>query len=371
MKNKILIMALISTALISLQIQSSESSYEPDLNSADTSKFEQVFILGLQGDLTATLKFLDTLSDSSLTQRQADIRQKIYSRYKQLNEDYKFISKDSTINKLIGIYLNYWRNALLDNSSFEKYDVELTREVTGFLRENYPEVSNASETDINEKFPQYLQDYLMTKRIFAATGKTGMFFDLLLHGKESEVIYEVTIPEEKINVKVVFMEDVISNGWEDYATFGKYYPGGWATSDALYCIKESYDLNSENFLVSYLKHEGKHFADYKLFPKLTGADLEYRAKLVELSAAKVNLYSLIKFFSMNSIYDKQNPHGFANFCVIRDLTKQLFGTEMETDIEKWKTISTDNINNAAAILLKQNTNNLKKAGAETVSEFIK
>lgn len=371
MMKKIIIPALISTALISFQVSGSDKQEETSADNPDTTKFEKVFVSGLQGNINAALTFLDTLNDAQLTPRQEDIKKKFYSRFRTKDEDYKYISTDENINRLIGIYTTYWRNALLDNASIERHDSELTENVVGFLKANYDIAAGKTDTDMQENFPQYLQDYLLSKGIYAATGKTGMFFDLLLHAKESEVIYKVTTPEDTIDVKVVFMEEIISNGWEDYATFGKFYPGGWATTDALYCVRESYDLESENFLVSYLKHEGKHFADYKQFPKLGGTDLEYRAKLVELSEAKKNVYSLIYFFSLNAKYDKQNPHGFANFCLVRNLSGKIFNEEMVTDIEKWKTISMDNINKAAGELLKQNTEELKKAGAETVTDYIK
>ena len=41
-------------------------------------------------------------------------------------------------------------------------------------------------------------------------------------------------------------------------------------------------FESERFLVSLLKHEAQHTVDMKRFPGITPAELEYRAKLVEL-----------------------------------------------------------------------------------------
>ena len=371
MKNKIIIPALISIALFSIHPHNMNVKSESNLKNPDTSKFEQVFFLGLQGNITNVLSYLDTLHDENLTERQTEIKQKYYSRFRNNDENYKFITTDIEVIDLMKLYHNYWRGALLDNSLIKQFDSSLTKSVTGFLKKNYNNIINKSEQDLNENFPEYLQEYLLTRRIYAAAGKTGMFFDLLLHAKETEIIYDVTTPEDTIKVKVVFMEDIISNGWEDYATLGKYYPGGWATTDALFCVKESYDLGSENFLVSYLKHEGKHFADYKQFPKLGGTDLEYRAKLVELSEAKTSLYILINFFSRNAKYDRQNPHGFANFCILRDLSHLIFNGELVTDTEKWKTIAFDEINKQATYLLKKNTEDLKQAGAETVIDYIK
>ena len=59
--------------------------------------------------------------------------------------------------------------------------------------------------------------------------------------------------------------------------------GGWASPDGtINCIEQAYDFESERFLVSLLKHEAQHTVDMKQFPGITPAELEYRAKLVEL-----------------------------------------------------------------------------------------
>ncbi|MBN8571443.1 MAG: hypothetical protein J0M18_17605, partial [Ignavibacteria bacterium] len=174
----------------------------------------------------------------------------------------------------------------------------------------------------------------------------------------------------KVTVKVIFMNEVVTMGWEDYATLGRYYPGGWATDKELFCVGSAYDTASENFNVSYLQHEGQHFSDYKVFPKLTGPDLEYRAKLVELTYAKESIYNLINFFIHNSNYDRSNPHAFGNFCVIRDISNKLFDGKTESDIEKWKAVPGEKINKIAKELLITNTKLIKEAGSDTVSEFI-
>ena len=165
------------------------------------------------------------------------------------------------------------------------------------------------------------------------------------------------------------MDNFITLGWEEYATLGKHYPGGW-TSDAIYCVKRAYDLKSEDFLVSLLAHEGRHFADNKLFPKLTSADLEYRAKFTELSIAKKTIYQLIDFFIDNANYESDNGHNIADYCVIRDLSKELFNVEFEKDKVKWHKINVLTINKIAYKLLQKNTKELKVIG-RNVEKLIK
>lgn len=70
----------------------------------------------------------------------------------------------------------------------------------------------------------------------------------------------------------------------DYLSFGKVGTGGWASGKdgTINCIEQAYDFESESFLVSLLKHEAQHTVDMKRFPEITPAEMEYRAKLVEL-----------------------------------------------------------------------------------------
>ena len=69
----------------------------------------------------------------------------------------------------------------------------------------------------------------------------------------------------------------------DYLTFGRFGTGGWASPNGtINCVEQAYDFESERFLVSLLKHEAQHTIDMKQFPGITPAELEYRAKLVEL-----------------------------------------------------------------------------------------
>ena len=69
----------------------------------------------------------------------------------------------------------------------------------------------------------------------------------------------------------------------DYLTFGRFGTGGWASPDGtINCVEQAYDFESERFLVSLLKHEAQHTVDMKQFPGIAPAELEYRAKLVEL-----------------------------------------------------------------------------------------
>jgi hypothetical protein len=151
------------------------------------------------------------------------------------------------------------------------------------------------------------------------------------------------------------MNNFITLGWEEYATLGVYFPGGWATDKGLFCVRKAYDMQSENFLISYLAHEGTHFSDYKKFPGLPGNELEYRAKLTELSLAKETLYKTIDFFINNAVKGSDSPHANADYAVINNLSGMLFNEEFVSDYNKWKSVPFDSINSVSHKLFEKNT----------------
>jgi hypothetical protein len=336
----------------------------------DSTIFDNLLIQALQGKMAPVLSALDTLEDAHLKKEQVNMKEVLLHRFREQREQYDFRTSDSSLIALMRIYHRYWRRALLDSTSWRAQDSALAEEVCAHLRRNRKDLPIGEPDSLAGYWQEVLQRYLQAHGYHSAVGKTGQFYDLLLHAQETAVHYPVVTPEDTLDVTVIFMDSVISNGWEGYATVDTYYPGGWATSDALYCSHNSYDLSSEDFAVSYLKHEGKHFADYAGFPALQSADLEYRAKLVELAAANTTLISTIRFFAQNSEHDPRNPHGLANFCVIRDLSRVLFQNEREEDIEAWRALPIVSIQHTAAMLLLKNTQDLQSAGASTVISFI-
>lgn len=332
--------------------------------------FFQFYNYALQGDVPKALTMAIDFPDSSLSDEQVKTKQKFINRFKNFSDEFTYNTKEQSVLDIIEIYRGYWTEVLLKRVEPDTAEKKLQQNVSDYLYKNYFANLNEYKQKVHDDFTDYLQKFLVDHGIKSATGKTAGIYDLLLWAREDHNDYNVTLPESKVTVKVVFMNDVVTMGWEDYATLGRYYPGGWATDKELFCVGSAYDTTSENFKVSYLQHEGQHFSDYKVFPKLTGPDLEYRAKLVELSYAKESIYSLINFFIHNSNKDRNNPHAFGNFCVIRDISGKLFDGKTESDIEKWKAIPVEKINKIAKEFLITNTKLMKEAGADKVSEFI-
>ena len=375
MKNTIiLIIALILTAGIFSCNEQQKLNNETKEEQFD---FKQAYNLVFQGNMSGALELLDTIPDSKLTIDQKKIKDKYYKRFRYQNE------KNDWIVPLLEIFHSYWREVLLDYNAIESADVKLKTKLTDFLyernfinseipRDTVFERLDNFQNGIVKKEDNYLFEFIKSKGFYGMPlGKTANYYDLLWWAKQTEKIYEIKLPENDVNVKVIFMEDFISNGWIDYATFGQQMAAGWAEKDALYCVKKVYDTSSEKFQVSYLTHEAQHFADYISFPLLESIDLEYRAKLAEMCTAKETVHELLSKFINMSDNDRRNAHPFASFCVIRDLSKEIFNQEFVTDIKEWEKISYQEINKASIKLIKQNTTNLNNVGPENVTEFIK
>lgn len=337
---------------------------------ADTLAFEykKIYAYCLDGHVTVALELLNSYSTTALSANDANFKTAFENRFKGPEDKSDFLeNREPGITALLKIYQGYWRQALLDNS--RSYDSMLIEQVAGYLKQHHPPAANlVAHAD---SIDTYLAGFIKAQHLYTTGfGKTGKFYDLLVWKTQRDTTYSFSLSNERTVSRVILMNDFITLGWEEYATLNKYYPGGWATKEALYCVQKAYDMNSENFLISYLAHESRHFADFKRFPKLTSADLEYRAKLTELSMAKKTLYDIIAFFSRNANQQSENGHAVANYCVVRDMSKALFKVDFEKDKTSWQKLSIKKINRTAFALLKKNTRALQK-NAAAIESYIK
>lgn len=326
----------------------------------------RIYATALDGNIRSVLQLVNV--DSNLLAPAArKLKFKFEKRFTYGNDENIYPAYSSPFDSLLKIYVAYWRTSLLSPDS--NYDIQFEEELSNFLASHYPPskilTSTTNKDSIDDYLSRYLKEYLESIHLHSTGfGKTGKLLDLLVWKTQNDTIYKFRLNGDQMEVPIVMMEDFITLGWEEYATLGKYYPGGWTTKQSLFCVKRAYDLTSEDFLISYLAHEGRHFADYKLFPKLKSPDLEYRAKLVEISLAKKTLYESIDFFINNGNCNSDNGHSKANYCVIRDLSRNIFSKAFEADKIKWRTIPADKINMAAAAILRSNTRALQLKGRD-------
>ena len=139
-------------------------------------------------------------------------------------------------------------------------------------------------TDADEELlAERLQAAFEANGYHALFGKTQGYYGPYVWRETVPTVYRVELPDGTAEYTVNILKGFVFRSWMDYLTFGRYGTGGWASPDGtINCVEQAYDFESERFLVSLLKHEAQHAVDMKRFPEITPAELEYRAKLVEL-----------------------------------------------------------------------------------------
>jgi hypothetical protein len=223
---------------------------------------------------------------------------------------------NSLADRTLSAYRTYWHSALLrpETRGAEQQKLELA---LGRL------LHAKRGTKIDALEP------ILAKRLEAAgwhslEGRTGLLREFMLWGKQDEKVVPVALPEGQYQAKVFYLNDFRSFGWSHYATCGRAATGGWATDDALFAVVPRYDsLDTEDFRVSFLGHETQHFADKRRFKDLKPWELEYRAKLVELSEADETRAKVLSRFTDDQGDDPASPHSYANRRVLVEMMMRL------------------------------------------------
>ena len=318
--------------------------------------YDQIFAYGMDANVKSALELLQAQSD--LTGEDREFKERFLDRFSGDSDNEKYEkSGDEKIDEMLSMFRNYWRISLLDPS--ENYMMTLGRNVMPFLMKNYPPFKSPQQRD---SLGNHLADYIKSKGFYTTKqiNPQGRLVDLLIWQTQTDSTFKVRLSKkEQMEVNVVFMEDFLTLGWMEYATLGEHHPGGWTTEDALFCVKKSYDLASENFKISYLAHEARHFADKKIFNDLSDKDLEYRSKLTEISlSSKKRMYTLLEFFIENANAESVNGHQLANHQLIADLSNDLLGLDYQSNLNEWKKVSVKKLNKAAENLLVEHTDKL-------------
>ena len=163
-----------------------------------------------------------------------------------------------------------------------------------------------------ELLTEQLQSVFEAKGYHALFGKTQGYYGPYIWRDTVPTVYRVELPSGTAEYTVNILKGFVFRSWMDYLTFGRFGTGGWASPDGtINCIEQAYDFESERFLVSLLKHEAQHTVDMKQFPGITPAELEYRAKLVELHYSS-DLGLLQEFLSAADESKTNDGHAIAS-----------------------------------------------------------
>jgi hypothetical protein len=302
----------------------------------------------LQGrgvEAVATLRLADT---AGLSPRNAATRACMLERLDQRRLPDTPVA-DRFVAGILAVYREYWVRTLTSVAPDLAHGGWLLERLNGLAAGE-----GAARAATLDDLEPVLDSLIGARGYHVLLGVTSPLRELMLWRSETEERYEVALPEGSQPVTVMFMDDFASLGWAGFVTCDRSHSGGWTRPDRLYAVRSAYDTASEAFRVSYLTHEGQHFADNRRFPEIERQDeLEYRAKLAELAVARTTLYDLLDAFAGNVSDDRGVPHSYANGRVVRDLAARLFPRSAAAPA--WRSAPPGRINAAARALLREDT----------------
>lgn len=253
----------------------------------------------------------------------------ILPAYTAIFEDCKYRTFEipDMLNDILRLYQIYFRDTFYCGLSEADAAGKLIKQLRTLL--NMP---NADE----ERLTEQLKSVFEANGYHALFGKTQGYYGPYIWLDTIPTVYRVELPDGTAEYTVNILKGFVFRSWMDYLTFGRYGTGGWASPDGtLNCIEQAYDFESERFLVSLLKHEAQHTLDMKNFPGITPAELEYRAKLVELIYS-VNLGLLQKFSSEADESRAGDSHAVASARIKRELARESAYTD-QTELSRIQT----------------------------------
>ena len=263
----------------------------------------------IKGDLHSAIRYVKQFPEKT----------NLYNRFMDVfaHECYISYEVDAELNNILTVYQQYYRDAFYLCIEKEQAANKLRNRLAALLgiADDKAELCDLEQNQLAELF-QYRGLQFMG-------GKTSGYYGPYIWRTTETVSYDVELPGGIQNYTVKILDGFIVRGWIDYFTFGKIGPGGWTDCDGyINCVKSAWDLESESFRVSLLKHEAQHARDLAINKEMSSEDLEYRAKLVELIYSTER--NLLKKFSVEADdSDKSNGHAMASHLIVKGFEKFL------------------------------------------------
>ena len=246
-------------------------------------------------------------------------------------------------------YRNYWRQNLMRENDTSEAEAALVATLSGILQSG----SHMTEPDLTSE--RLTLDLLEQSGWHYSVASTPPWRDLFVWKSEQRANFRVELTDVSVPVEVIFMDDFVVQGWKDFASLGLASTTGWVEDERLYCVAWAYDTTSENFAVSYLKHEARHLADLRRFPDMDTVELEYRAKLTELAFAHRDLQRIWNDFRAKAANNPASPHAQANWRVVRAVEGALAAVQRQETPDASEPVDATRVNRAARRLLRENT----------------
>ena len=255
----------------------------------------QIQAFFINGDMKGAIAYM----------REHEEFQDILPAYIAIFENCKYRTYDvpEFLNQILLLYQVYYRDVFYCGLPAEEAADKLLTQLKALL-----ELPDAEEDRLAQRLCAVFEQH----GYHALFGKTQGYYGPYVWKDTVPTVYRVELPDGTAEYTVNILKGFVFRSWMDYLTFGRFGTGGWASPDGtINCIEQAYDFESERFLVSLLKHEAQHTVDMKQFPGITPAELEYRAKLVELHYAS-DLGLLQKFLSEADESRANDSHAVAS-----------------------------------------------------------
>ncbi len=272
-------------------------------------KFEKDILRGMivKGNLRTAMAYLKQFPET------AALYQKGVALYQE--EHYLIYDVDAELNEILLAYQKYYRDV---------FYLELpTEQAAERLRKRLAERFQTAPDFSLDALEEMAATAFRRKSLHALMGRTSGYYGPYIWKTEELRHYAVELPEGTQDYAVKLLDGFIMKSWLDYISFGETGTGGWSNGDGLiHCVRSAYDLDSEDFQVSLLKHEAQHAMDQAHYKGITNEELEYRAKLVELIYSKERRI-LERFVSQADTTKADNGHGLAAERIIREFETRL------------------------------------------------
>jgi hypothetical protein len=255
---------------------------------------------------------------------------------------------DPFARQALSIYRGYWHAALI---APERRDA-----LAEALRHSLIKLLEASDPDW-ETLEAALVERLRRSGYYAQSGETPPLRELMMWRRQDSQLHRVSLPDGVHQVRVERLEDFATAGWSSYARCERGSTGGWVGEDRIFAVMPAFadESGDDAFHSSLLAHETQHFADQEQLPGLEPWELEYRAKLTELWAARGRLRKLLADFAASRSDDTRAPHTYANKRVIADLREQLRAAGRSSKRDDLGDVDEDAVRRVAERVLREDT----------------
>lgn len=323
---------------------------------ATDSMASRYIALAIQGDLSraSTLLQEESTGEESMA---VTLREKFDQRFLSPSATEEDIFARGFLDGVTLAYREYWKSALLGDSSHASQLETLETRLAAVLRRFYGKPTEGASVY------EGLHEAYRSRGLHFLDSPAPPLRDLFLWQSEKPGKYTVELTDKQLVLKVRFMEDFLLQGWKDFASLGLATTTGWVEDEILYCLAWAYDTESENFQVSYLKHEARHLVDLAQYPDMESTELEYRAKLTELAFANRTLQRVLDDFTEKAAQNPESPHAMANWRIVRDMHWALYGEELPENFTEWGHLDSGKVNRLARQLLALNTQTHEAAGS--------